>query len=140
MTLPTGPITIDTNIVIYALGDEGRKTELAEDAVGRAAFVSVQLLNELANVLSRKHGRAWPAVEEKIADVKLTIGNVLPLDSQATDEALRIAARYRLSFYDSLMIAVALAGGAGTLYSEDMQHGLIIDGRLTITNPFREAA
>jgi len=36
-----------------------------------------------------------------------------------------------------LIVATALDAGCDTLYSEDMQHGQIIDNRLTIINPFR---
>jgi predicted nucleic acid-binding protein len=41
-----------------------------------------------------------------------------------------------VSFWDALIIDAAIAGGATTLYSEDLQDGLEIDG-LTIRNPFR---
>ena len=53
------------------------------------------------------------------------------------DEGLRAAARYRLSIYDGLIVGAALLADCQTLWSEDMQHGLRIDGRLTIRNPFR---
>ena len=38
--------------------------------------------------------------------------------------------------YDSQIIAAALTAGCTVLYSEDMQHGQLIDGTLTIVNPF----
>jgi predicted nucleic acid-binding protein len=38
--------------------------------------------------------------------------------------------------YDSQIIAAALAAGCTVLYSEDMQHGQLIDGTLSIVNPF----
>jgi predicted nucleic acid-binding protein len=49
---------------------------------------------------------------------------------------VEISQRHSLSFYDSLMLAAALLDGCETFYREDMQNGLVIDGRLTITNPF----
>ena len=51
-------------------------------------------------------------------------------------QAWTIAARYRFSHYDSLIIAAALASDCSTLYSEDLQHGQIIESQLTICNPF----
>jgi predicted nucleic acid-binding protein len=51
--------------------------------------------------------------------------------------ALTVAERYGFSHYDSLIVATALEAGCSTLYSEDMQHGQLIDNRLTIINPFR---
>ena len=52
------------------------------------------------------------------------------------ESGMRIAGRYGYRIYDSLMIAAALEAACFTLYSEDMQHGQVIDG-LTIRNPFR---
>ena len=58
--------------------------------------------------------------------------------SETHDEALRLAERYGYSISDSLILASALEAGCETLWSEDMQHGLKIDGRLRIANPFRK--
>lgn len=49
---------------------------------------------------------------------------------------LGLCQRYQLSVYDAMIVAAAQLGGCTTLYSEDMHHGLVIDG-LTITDPFR---
>ena len=40
------------------------------------------------------------------------------------------------SYWDSLIIAAALEAGCTTLYSEDLQHKQVIEGVLTILNPF----
>jgi predicted nucleic acid-binding protein len=50
--------------------------------------------------------------------------------------ALDIRERYGFSWYDSLIVAAALESNCDLLYSEDMQHGQIIEGRLSIVNPF----
>ncbi|MDH4216365.1 MAG: PIN domain-containing protein [Gallionella sp.] len=50
--------------------------------------------------------------------------------------ALDIAGLYGLSWYDSLIVAAALDAGCDTLYTEDLQHGQVIDGKLTVFNPF----
>jgi predicted nucleic acid-binding protein len=55
------------------------------------------------------------------------------------EAALEIAQRDRLSFYDALIVAAALEAGCSTLLTEDMQDGRVIDGRLTIQNPFAQA-
>jgi len=133
---PAARVTLDTNIAIYAFGDEGLKSTIAVDILAAADFASVQLLNEFANVMSRKHGRAWHEVAAKVEDIRLAVGSILPLDVASNAEALRIAARYQLNFYDALMLAVALSGGARTFYSEDMQHDMIVDDTLRIVDPF----
>ena len=52
------------------------------------------------------------------------------------DSALRIKAAHQLSFWDCAIVAAAHALGCRRLYSEDMAHGLAIDG-VRIVNPFR---
>ena len=48
---------------------------------------------------------------------------------------MRICERYGYSVYDGLIIAAAVEGDCTRLYSEDLQHGQIIEG-LRIENPF----
>jgi predicted nucleic acid-binding protein len=50
--------------------------------------------------------------------------------------ATRITERYGFSFYDCLIISSCLAIGCKVLFSEDLQHGQLIDGILEIKNPF----
>lgn len=140
MTGPQALATLDTNIAIYAFTDRGNKAGLALQVLRRVNFVSVQLLNEFANVTNRKYGFGWSEVIAKIADIRLAVPRVLAIDAAANTEAIRIATRYRLSFYDSLMLANALSGGARAFYSEDMQHDLVIDDTLRIVDPFRPGA
>ena len=51
-------------------------------------------------------------------------------------QALDLVERFNFSFYDALMIAAALLAGSKQVLSEDMQDGLVIEGRMTILNPF----
>lgn len=130
-------MTVDSNIVVYAFSDDDDKARIASNVLGRTDFVSIQVLNEFANVSYRKQGKSWIEIASKVADIRNTVGHVMPLGESANAEALRIAQRYQLSFYDSLLLAVALSGGARTIYSEDMQHDLLIDGALRVVDPFR---
>ena len=130
------PTTLDTNIAVYALSTDDR-AQRASTALRGAAFLSVQVLNEFANVGLRKQGSPWDLVAAQLGALRDAVPRVLPIDDDDNRAALRIGERYRLSFYDSLMLAVALTGGARIFYSEDMQHGLVIDGTLRIVDPFR---
>ncbi len=47
-----------------------------------------------------------------------------------------MAQRHNFSTHDAMILAAALEAGCATLWSEDMQHGMGVDGRLTIRNPF----
>ena len=58
-----------------------------------------------------------------------------PLAPSTLFSALDVAERYGFSHYDSLIVAAALESGCSILYSEDLQHGQVIDQRLTVINP-----
>jgi predicted nucleic acid-binding protein len=57
--------------------------------------------------------------------------------TEVHESGLTLAERYNLSVYDAMIAASALAAECETLWSEDMQHGMVIDSRLRIVNPFR---
>lgn len=132
-------VTIDTNIAFYALAIKGSKAGRAADTLEMSDFLSVQVLNEYAFSVRRKLARDWADIERDLDLLRNSVPAVHSIDFDANRHAVELADRYQLSFYDAVMIAVALANGATTLYSEDMHHGLVIDGRLTITNPFLPA-
>lgn len=53
------------------------------------------------------------------------------------ESASDLRTQYSLSFWDNLIIASALEAEVSTLYSEDMQDGLIISEQIEIVNPFK---
>ena len=130
-------VTADTNIAVYALV-KGDKAARARRLLAAVDFLSVQVLNEYMNVARRKLLRNWTEISEDVDLLLQLAGDVRPITLIASLSAVRLAARYKLAPYDAVMVAVALANDASTLYSEDMQHGFVIDGRLTILNPFCE--
>ena len=70
--------------------------------------------------------------------IRTVCANILPIDVATHAAALRLAERHGFAFFDALMLASALEAGSDTLWSEDMQHGMTIDGRLRI--PYRRGA
>ncbi len=133
-------VTLDTNVAIYAFSDFDPKAGVAANTLAKADFVSVQVLNEFANVMRRKRGLNVAQISLMLGQLISSVNLVHPLDEAANGNALRIVDRYGISIYDALLIAVALSGGATILYSEDMQHRFVIDDCLTIINPFLEIA
>ena len=51
-------------------------------------------------------------------------------------EAMRLSFRYAVSHWDALIVAAALQAGCDVLFSEDLQHEQVFDGRITVLNPF----
>ena len=55
----------------------------------------------------------------------------------ATHQAgIAIAARTGYRLYDALIVAAALEARCDILFSEDLHDGHVIEGQLTIRNPF----
>lgn len=134
-------VFIDTNVLVYLYsGDESAKKTAAMAALGNgSACVTTQVLGELAHVLTRKFLLPAAGVRAAVHEVSDAC-EVHPVTPELIFAALRIQEQYRYGFYDSLIIAGARMTGSTILYSEDMQHGQVIDGALTIQSPFVPAA
>ncbi|HHW77040.1 MAG TPA: PIN domain-containing protein [Xanthomonadaceae bacterium] len=126
---------VDTNVVLYSLSDDVAKRRRALAILVDRPVLSLQVLNEAANIMRRKLGFAIPAIREVVLRW-MGESRFHPLAPSTLLSALDVAERYGFSHYDSLIIAAALEAGCATLYSEDLQHGQVIDQRLTIINPF----
>lgn len=126
---------IDTNIVVYAFGTEGAKSDKAETLLAAGGVVSVQVLNEFVNVSRRKLGRDWAEIVAALDVLNVLLEPALPLTLELHKAAIGIARDDNLSVYDSLIVAAALRAGCSVLYSEDLQHGQTFEN-LTICNPF----
>ena len=126
----------DTNIALYLLSADPAKADRAEELLAEGGIISVQVLNEFAAVASRKLGMSWPEIREVLDQVR-AVSIVEPMSVETHERGLLVAERYGLSLYDALIVTAALLSGCSMLYSEDMQHGQIIEGQLTICNPFR---
>jgi predicted nucleic acid-binding protein len=126
----------DTNVLVYVVGEKDERTVRAEALIATGGVVSVQVLNELAAVARRKLGMSWDEVAEALGAIRALCPSPMPLTIETHEAALRIAAQYQFHIYDALVAASALEAECTTLYSEDRQDGQVIDGRLTIRNPF----
>jgi len=126
----------DTNVLVYVVGQKDKRSETAEALLAGGGVISVQVLNELANVSRKKLGMSWQEVGEALAAIRTLCPSPLPLTTDTHDDGLRIAEKYGYSVYDGLIAASALEAECETLYSEDLQDGQVIEGRMTIHNPF----
>jgi predicted nucleic acid-binding protein len=127
---------LDTNILVYAFTTDPR-AGAAQALLGRGCVTSVQALNEFTNVARRKLGMTWREVRDALAAIRTVCRTILPVDIEIHADALRIAERYGYTIFDALMVAAALRADCTVLYSEDMQDGMAISGRLRIVDPFR---
>lgn len=125
---------MDTNVLLYLLSSDPKKADKAEEIVSAGPWISVQVLNELANVMRRKLKMSWTEIKEFLLSIR-SICRTEILTPETHDTGLDMAQRYGLSVYDAMITAAALNSGCEILYSEDMQNGLLIDRQLRIHNP-----
>jgi predicted nucleic acid-binding protein len=126
----------DTNVLAYLASGDTAKADRAEAALAAGGSISVQVLNELANVARRKMQMSWDETHA-LLDMLRGLLTVHPLTTEIHETGLRLAERYGFSIYDAMIAASALQAGCDTLWSEDMQHGMALDEGLRIVNPFR---
>lgn len=125
---------IDTNIPVYAFS-EGPKCTIAALVLETGPCVSVQLFNEFVNVSLRKRRLPWLEIDESDAIIISLVSSVRQIDIELHRRGRFISKRHQIGIYDAMTIAAALLDDCNTLYGEDMQHGFVIDERLTIINP-----
>jgi len=128
----------DTNVLVYLASGDAAKADRAEAAIAAGGSISVQVLTELANVARRKMRMSWDDTHALLNTLRGLL-TVHPITVETHETGLRLAERYGLSIYDSMIAASALDAGCDTLWSEDMQHGMKLDEGLRIVNPFRGA-
>jgi predicted nucleic acid-binding protein len=122
--------------LIYFASGESEKANRVELLVRDGGIISVQVLNEIANVARRKMRLSWDEAYGLLGLIRgLLVVEAVTLATHET--GLSLAKRYGFSIYDSMIAASALLAGCDRLWSEDMQHGMMIDQGLRIINPFR---
>jgi predicted nucleic acid-binding protein len=133
---------IDTNVLVYQLDNtDKRKHRIADGIVrdalaGGQACISFQVVQECLNVALRKAAVPLsPDQARAYLDVVLLPLMQVQASPALYHRALDLQQRWRFGFYDSLIVAGALAAGCKRLLSEDLQHGQRIDD-LLIHNPF----
>jgi predicted nucleic acid-binding protein len=129
-------VFFDTNVLLYTIGQHDERTPTADALLANGGLISVQVLNELASVARRKLRMSWPEITDALGAIRILCPSPIPITAELHDAALRLAGEHGFHIYDALIVAAALDGDCATLYSEDLQTGRVIDGRLTIHNPF----
>jgi predicted nucleic acid-binding protein len=135
----TGPCFVDANVFIYARDPrDPRKQERAAQWIDllwreRLGRTSAQAIAEFYAVATRKLGiapeRVWPHVERYFA------WKPHPVDEDVLRRARETEQRYRLSWWDSTIVAAAQLQDCVLLLTEDLQDGAVF-GAVTVRSPF----
>jgi predicted nucleic acid-binding protein len=134
--MPGADVFFDTNVLLHLVSGDPAKANRAEQLVAHGGAISIQVLNEFAAVAAGKKRVQFAKIGETLSAFR-ALFVVVPLDIETHELGLDIVERYRISIYDSLIVASALRAGCTTLYTEDLQHRQTIE-RLIIHNPFAE--
>ena len=128
---------LDTNILIYAYSNteiiKQEKTLMLLEQ--EPICLSTLVINEFLWVMNRKFHVHWDFLKHIIENL-FFVYNVAVVSELTIKKAIDIASHYRFPYWDSLMLSSALELNCEILYTEDLQHGQLIEERLRIVNPF----
>jgi predicted nucleic acid-binding protein len=134
-------VFFDTNILVNSFAAkkadvQSARRDTAQKLIIHGGVISVQVLNEYVQVCRKKMQLDWAQIMESLQAIYGLCEKIVPTTIETHEKAVNLSRRYGFHIYDSLMIAAALQSGCTTIYSEDMQHGQMIEG-MRIENPFR---
>ncbi|MFZ5470053.1 MAG: PIN domain-containing protein [Myxococcota bacterium] len=135
---------VDTNILLYAhdtsagVKHQRAKALLEKLWTERSGVVSTQVLQELCVNVRRKAARPLDVESTRELVTDYLAWQVVVNTEQSILEALDLESRYRISFWDALVVQAARAAGTAVLYSEDLSAGQTY-GTVSVVNPFVEA-
>lgn len=132
---------VDTNILVYAADEStplSRNTQIARELLLQHDLrISVQVLNEFTvNARHPQKLNMAPAQEKEWISHWLRF-TILPLTLDTYLIAQRIHLNYRLSHWDSLILASAIQAKCTVVYTEDLNHGQTYE-KVRVINPFKE--
>jgi predicted nucleic acid-binding protein len=132
------PIFLDTNILIYAYSDdEPYKQAIARDLCSSPdRWISTQVMIEFSNIARRKMGMDWEDITLALLELRKNF-KVLTTTDTTSIMASRLADRYQLSWFDSLIVSACLEAKATMLYSEDLNNSQVYENQMTVINPFK---
>ncbi len=130
-------VFIDTNLLIYSISDDAEKASKIERLLLEPFdfVISTQVISEFAHTCYRKSLLPAADIRSAVEDFLLFF-DLKNIEETTIMIAFDLKARHSFSWYDALIVAAAFECNCRTLYSEDMQHGLVVEQSLTIQNPF----
>ncbi len=128
-------IALDTNILIYLYGENEEKRSISELLLAENPLIASQVVSEFINVSKRLLKLPKAELLHLVRRVFLNckIANFTDVTLLMAEE---LAGRYNFQVFDAIIVASAIENECNILYSEDMQHNLIIDKKLKIVNPY----
>lgn len=136
------PVFVDTNVLVYARDASDPEKQAAAAAwmqhlwASAGGRLSLQVLQEYYVTVTRELDPGLTADEARDDIRDLAAWRPIRIDEAVVEAAWRLEGRYELSFWDSLIVAAAQAAACEAILTEDLRHGLEVDG-LRIADPFQ---
>lgn len=130
-------VFLDTNILIYYnRTDCPEKRQIAAKIIEECnCVISIQVINEINNIFTKKYPISESDIKLFLEDL-INVCDIVQISVKLSFMALKLHFKYKISYYDSIILAAALESNCQVVYSEDMQHGQVIENTLKIINPF----
>jgi predicted nucleic acid-binding protein len=129
-------ISLDTNVLIYNHGIDGDAKQLIADSLfNNVPIISTQVISEYLNVIKRISKMSKSDLLRICAEW-LEDCQIQPVSLSTIKLAHHLVQKYDFQLFDSIIVASALEAECDILYSEDLHHGLLVENKLTILNPF----
>jgi predicted nucleic acid-binding protein len=129
-------IFVDSNVIIYTVGNDKVKKARAKEILKSGPIISTQVMNEIINVMAKKLKIKYPLISDVISKIE-DFCKIETIKMKTVRKAISIAEKYRYTYFDSLIIASAIENHCEILYTEDMQSNQKIEADLTLVNPFK---
>lgn len=132
----TNKIALDTNVLIYLQDtSDPSKQEIAENLFANEPTISSQVISEYLNTTRRILDLSKDELLLQAADL-FSDCKIFSVTSDTLYYASILLKKYNFQIFDAVIVASAIQSECDVLYSEDMHHGLLVDKKLTIINPF----
>ena len=133
-----GRAFVDTNVFVYLFSEDERLKQQRSIQILNAydCWISTQVVNEFCSICTRKWKMPTHDIQRAVDKICLC-GTLYTVDLPTVRHALELCERYHYSYYDSLILASALACDCEYLLTEDLNDGQIIENSLTIRNIYK---
>lgn len=142
MRQPSAKAFLDTDCIIHLYsGDTSPRPaavrELVDSIGTKNIVVSTQVLQEFCNICMQQYSLPAAGVLKALSEL-LAAFRISGNDVETVIEAVYLAEQYGCSFNDGHILAAALQSSCEVLYTEMLEHGMVVEDRLRIVNPFIE--
>jgi len=134
--MATNNIALDTNVLIYLHDNSSpAKRDVAKKLLADNPSISSQVISEYLNTTRRILNLSKDELLVRASGLFSDCA-IMPVLPHTLSLAATLVNQYKFQLFDAVIVASAIEANCDVLYSEDMHHGLIIDKKLTIINPF----